>query len=125
MNNGHATKTVVQQVRDLGYSVENMQPMRDRILVKRLTAQKQIGSILIPDIGQEKSLRGTVIAVGPGEWELINGKRIRIPLEVYPGDIVHFGKYTDWDKMVRLGDDYVIIQQADVRCVENRKANHA
>jgi len=119
---GRADKTVAEQMREQGYSVEQLQPTKDRLLVKRLSAAKQVGSIIIPEVGREKSLRGVVIAVGPGTFQEINGKSVRVPLEVRPGEIVHFGKYTDWEKMVRLGEDYVIIQEADVRVVEGRRA---
>ena len=87
-----------------------VRPLNDRILVKRLPLPEQDGLIIAPEIGREPSFRGKVVSVGPGK----RGKHAqRIPCDVLPGDVVLFGKYTDFDR-----DDLVMIQEGDIRYIE-------
>lgn len=89
----------------------NVRPINDRILVRRLDTKSESKGLVIPEVCQERSTRGLVIAVGPGK----RGKKgERIPCDVKPGDIVLFGKYTDFDR-----DNLVMIQEADVRYIES------
>lgn len=68
-----------------------IQPLRDYILVQREPAPAKSSSIIIPDIAKEKSIIGTVLAVGPGKMvEGVNGNLVRRPLDVQIGDRVHF-----------------------------------
>ncbi len=90
-----------------------VRPMNDRIFVKRLDVN-QTGMIEIPDIAKEKPGRGKVLAVGPGKLGKHGG---RIPVSVKPGDIIHFGKYVDFEQ-----DGYVMVQDGDVLVVENAAA---
>jgi len=86
-----------------------IRPLDDRILVKRLE-QPEWGPFAIPDTAKAKSLRGVVLAVGPG---CRSDEGRRIPLDVKPGDVVYFGPYTDLER-----DDWVMIREADVRGIE-------
>ena len=66
-----------------------VQPLYDRILLKRVEAKEQKkGGIIIPDTAKEKPMEGKVIAVGAGRVE----KGERIPLEVKVGDTVTLGQ---------------------------------
>jgi len=88
-----------------------IQPLHDRILVKRLEEQEaKKGGIIIPDTAKEKPQEGEVIAVGPGKRDE-NGKLI--PLDVKAGDKILFGKYSGSE--VKLGDEeYLIMREEDV-----------
>ena len=88
-----------------------IQPLHDRILVKRLEEKEtKKGGIIIPDTAKEKPQEGEVIAVGSGKRD-DNGKLI--PLDVKAGDKILFGKYSGSE--VKLGDEeYLIMREEDV-----------
>ncbi|MEK7338661.1 MAG: co-chaperone GroES [candidate division NC10 bacterium] len=88
-----------------------IQPLHDRILVKRLEEKEtKKGGIIIPDTAKEKPQEGEVIAVGHGKRDE-NGKLI--PLDVKAGDKILFGKYSGSE--VKLGDEeYLIMREEDV-----------
>ena len=95
----------------------NIQPLHDRIIVKRLPAEeKTSGGIIIPDTAKEKPQRGKVLSIGQGKTTE-EGKRM--PLEVKKGDEVLFGQYSGTEfkmggeelLMMREEDIYGVIQQ--------------
>ena len=88
-----------------------VQPLHDRILVRRIEAEKKAkGGIIIPDTAREKPLEGTVIAVGAGRYD-DEGKRIA--LEVKAGDRVLIGKYIGNE--VRIEDiEHVIVREEEI-----------
>ena len=86
----------------------NIQPLFDRVLVKRLeTEEKTAGGIFIPDTAKEKPVLGEVIAVGPGRMSE-EGKQV--PMTVKKGDIVLFTKYVGNEVP---GDDNLVIMSED------------
>ena len=91
-----------------------IRPLQDRIVVKRLEADKKTkGGLIIPDTAKEKPIEGKVVAVGNGKI-LKNGKAR--PLEVKVGDTVLFGKYTGTE--VKLdGEEHLLIREEDVLAV--------
>ena len=95
-----------------------IQPLHNYVLVERRESVSRSGLIIIPETAQEKSIIGTVLAVGPGKCD---EDGIREPLDVKPGDIVYFNSkwsefsgshYSDeqlWDRRLHLvmeGDIY-------------------
>ncbi len=88
-----------------------VQPLHDRILLKRVDAkQDKRGGIIIPDTAKEKPMEGKVIAVGAGRVEK-DGKRI--PLEVKVGDRVLVGKYSGTE--IKIDDvEHVILREDEV-----------
>src|SRR5579863_369541 len=76
------------------YSGTFIQPTHDRILIQRL--EEPQGRIIVTDA--DKSLRGKVLAVGPGRRDE-DGEII--PVDVQVGDLVLFN--SRWHD---LGDDY-------------------
>lgn len=86
----------------------NIQPLFDRVLVKRLeTEEKTAGGIFIPDTAKEKPVLGEVVAVGPGRMSE-EGKQV--PMTVKKGDIVLFTKYVGNEVP---GDDDLVIMSED------------
>jgi chaperonin GroES len=93
-----------------------IQPLQDRILVKRLDAdEEQIGGIIIPDSAKEKPHEGEVIAVGPGKVT-DDGKR-QAP-EVNEGDKILFAKYAGTE-VKSEGEEYLIMREDDVLAIIN------
>jgi chaperonin GroES len=89
----------------------NVQPLADRVLVRRIEEQETIrGGIIIPDTAKEKPQEGEVVAVGPGRLTE-DGKRI-VP-DVKKGDRVLIGKYSGTDVKIE-GTEYVILREDEV-----------
>lgn len=89
----------------------NVQPLSDRILVKRIEEEEaKRGGIIIPDTAKEKPMQGEVMAVGPGRIDE-NGKRL--PMELKKGNRVLMGKYSGTEVRIE-GDEFVILREDDV-----------
>lgn len=83
----------------------NIKPLADRVLVKNEPAETKKGSIIIPDGAQEKTQRGTVVAVGPGTDD------DKITVKV--GDRVMYDKYAG--TAIKIDDvDHLILKMSDV-----------
>ena len=93
-----------------------LQPLNDRILVKRLESEeKTAGGLYIPDTAKEKPSKGEVIAVGPGKVD-DNGNSVA--LTVKKGDMVLFNKYAGTE--VKLdGVDHLVLREDDVLAIIN------
>ncbi|MDX2308510.1 MAG: co-chaperone GroES [Hyphomicrobium sp.] len=86
-------------------------PLHDRIVVRRIDAEeKSAGGIIIPDTAKEKPQQGEVIAVGPGAR---NEKGEIVALDVKPGDVVLFGKWSGTEVKID-GEDLLIMKESDV-----------
>ena len=88
----------------------NINPLHDRVLVRRLEAKETAKSgIIIPDSAKEKPQEGEVIAVGAGKME----KGHRVPLDVKVGDRILFGKYTG-NEIKLDGQEYLIVREEEI-----------
>jgi chaperonin GroES len=92
----------------------NIQPLADRVVVKRLedNEEQKVGGIIIPDTAKEKPQEAEVVATGPGRLEDGN----RVALEVKKGDKVLIGKYSGTEVKVE-GDDYLIMREDDILAI--------
>lgn len=87
---------------------ENMKPLGDKVLVKRLEHEaKTPGGLYIPDAAKEKGQEGIIVAVGPGR---ITAEGKSIPMAIKAGDRVYFGKYAGTE----AGDDHLIIREEEI-----------
>lgn len=94
---------------------DNFYPYGDRILVEIIPVETETaGGVVLPQAAQERPTRGTVIRTGGGARNDSTGERM--PIGVKAGDIVLFSKYGGVD--VSLGDDVLLIREADVLAVE-------
>lgn len=87
----------------------NIKPLADRVLILPTPAEEVTAAgIIIPRLGKEKPLRGTVIATGNGtkDEEMV----------VKKDDEVLFGKYAGTEVEVE-GTKYLIMRQSDVLAV--------
>ena len=86
-------------------------PLGDYILVKRNEIKEQVfNGIIIPDTVSEKSMEGTVVAVGPGKRDK-KGNRKSIPIQV--GERLVFGKWAGLDVLIRE-EEYTIVERDGV-----------
>ncbi len=78
-----------------------IRPLRDRVVVQPRVRKL---SDIIFTINSEKMNEGTIVAVGPDVKE------------VKPGDFIKYGNgtYLDWPVHEFDGQDYQIIQEADI-----------
>jgi chaperonin GroES len=99
----------------------NVRPLHDRIIVKRLDeGEQKIGGIIIPDSAKEKPQQGKILAVGDGKMTE-EGKRIA--MDVRPGNVILFGKYSGQDIKID-GEDYLIVKEDEVLAVIETDATH-
>jgi chaperonin GroES len=91
-----------------------LKPLGDRVIVKQAEAETQTKSgLYLPDSGQEKPQRGTVLSVGDGA---LNDKGERVPVNVNKDDVVIYSKYGGTE--VKLdGEEYVILKESDIYAV--------
>ena len=91
-----------------------LQPLHDRIVIEAAPKEEKTASgLILPDSAQEKPLKGTVLAVGPGKT-LDNGTKATI--DVKEGDTVLYGKYSGTEVTVG-GKDYIILRADDILAV--------
>ena len=89
----------------------NLNPLRDRVLLRRLAEEgKTAGGIIIPDTAKEKPMEAKVIAVGPG---IRNDKGKVTPLDVKEGERVLIGKWAGTEVTVD-GEELLIVGESDI-----------
>ena len=88
-----------------------VRPLHDRVIVERIEESEQrVGSIIIPDSAKEKPQQCKVIAAGKGKIE----KDGRVtPLDVKPGDIILFGKYSGQEVKID-GEEYLMMREEEI-----------
>ncbi len=92
----------------------NVRPLHDRIIVRRLDeGEQKIGGIIIPDSAKEKPQQGKILAVGDGK---VTEEGKRIAMDVRPGNVILFGKYSGQDIKID-GEDYLIVKEDEVLAV--------
>ena len=95
----------------------NIQPLHDRVIVKRIDEGEQIrGGIIIPDSAKEKPQEGEVIAAGEGKYK---EDGTRQALDVKAGDRVLFGKYSSSEIKVD-GQELLIMREDEILGVITR-----
>lgn len=86
-------------------------PLGDRILVQAQTGDEVTpGGIIIPENARERPEKGTVIAVGPGPY---NMQGDRLPMGVQVGETVVFSRYGGSELTID-GEEFLILREADV-----------
>lgn len=88
-----------------------LQPLGDRIVIKRLEADKKTpGGIIIPDVALEKMAEGVIVEIGYGRQQEDGYVR---PLDVKAGQHVLFGKYSGTDVKVN-NEELLLIKEEDI-----------
>jgi chaperonin GroES len=93
-----------------------LQPLGDRVIVapNEEDEQRTVSGLVIPDTAKEKPQLGTVLAVGPGEWNEEGDERI--PLDVSEGDTVVYSKYAGTELKYE-GKEYLILSSRDLLAI--------
>ena len=92
--------------------VKNIQPLGNRVLVKRSQAKTTKGGILLPETAQEKPKQGEVVAVGPGK---IDDKGNAKKMHVRVGDSILFSAYGGTEvKTTNADGEYLILSEDDI-----------
>ena len=92
--------------------MENIQPLGNRVLIKRVQAATSKGGILLPETAKEKPREGEVIAVGPGK---INEEGKLDAMQVKVGDKILFTNYAGTEvKSDQTDEEYLILSQDDI-----------
>lgn len=92
----------------------SFRPLHDRVLLKRVDAEKKTaGGLIIPDSAKEKPQEAEVVAVGKGR--ALEGGGLR-EMSVKVGDRVLFGKYTG-DEIKLDGEEMLILREEDILAV--------
>jgi len=92
-------------------SCKNIQPLGNRVLVKRSAPKTMKGGIILPDNAKEKPKQGEVVAVGPGKMD----KKGDIEaMELKVGDQVLFAAYAGSEIKSEKEDEYLIIPEDDI-----------
>jgi chaperonin GroES len=95
----------------------NIQPLHDRVIVKRLDEGEQVrGGIIIPDTAKEKPQEGEVIAAGLGKYRQDGSRQA---LDVKTGDRILFGKYGGSEIKVD-GADLLMMREDEILGVITR-----
>ncbi len=95
----------------------NIQPLHDRVIVKRIDEGEQVrGGIIIPDSAKEKPQEGEVIAAGLGKYKDDGSRQA---LDVKAGDRVLIGKYSGSEIKVN-GDELLIMREDEILGVITR-----
>jgi chaperonin GroES len=95
----------------------NIQPLHDRVILKRIDEGEQVrGGIIIPDSAKEKPQEGEVIAAGLGKYK---EDGTRQALDVKAGDRVLFGKYGGSEIKVD-GEDLLMMREDEILGVITR-----
>ncbi|MDB5825128.1 MAG: molecular chaperone GroES [Herminiimonas sp.] len=91
-----------------------LQPLHDRVIVKRLDQETKTASgLIIPDAAAEKPDQGEILAVGKGKT---NDEGKLRPLEVKVGDRVLFGKYSGQAVKVD-GEELLVMREEDIMAI--------
>jgi len=88
-----------------------VQPLGDRILVKRIEAEEKTpGGIVVPDSAKEKPKEGEVVSLGTGK---VNEKGEKQPFTVKAGDRVLFESFAGTEVKIG-GEEHLVLREDDV-----------
>ena len=91
-----------------------LNPLHDRVVVKRIEADTQTSSgIIIPDNVAEKPDQGTVLAVGAGRRTEAG---TIVPMSLNVNDTVLFGKYAGQTVTIK-GEEVLILKEEEIYAI--------
>ena len=92
----------------------NLKPLGNRVVVEPIEQEEvTAGGIVLPETAKEKPQKGKVLSIGPGERDE-DGKRI--PMDVAPGDMVLFAKYSGTEIKIE-GKKVLILKESDILAI--------
>jgi len=92
----------------------NLNPLHDRVVVKRIVADTKTASgLIIPDNVAEKPDQGTVLAVGVGRR---TEEGALVPMSLAVNDLVIFGKNSG--ELVKInGEELIVLKETEIFAV--------
>lgn len=91
-----------------------MKALFNAVIVKPIEEEESVhGSIIVPDMGKEKNLKGEVVSVGPGYY---SGMGTFIETVVKEGDIVILPQMGPI-KMDHEGQEYYMIEENKILAI--------
>ena len=88
-----------------------VQPLGERILVKRIEAEeKTAGGIVVPDTAKKKPKEGKIISLGTGK---VNEEGEKQPFTVKEGNRILFESYAGTEVKID-GEEYLIMKEDDI-----------
>lgn len=91
-----------------------MKPLHEFILVKPTEPEGvSKGGIVIPEVAQGRSQKGTVVAVGPGR---VTEHGIKVTPTVHKGDEVIYGKFQGTEVRVE-GEPFLLIRETELLAI--------
>jgi chaperonin GroES len=97
-------------------TVDKLALLHDYVVVRPLAvpAKKAGGLLHLPEASseRERSHRGIVLAVGPGDWN--EPGTARVPMSIAPGDLAFFGKYSGTEEEVG-GHTVLVMRESEIR----------
>lgn len=95
----------------------NVEPLHDKILVRRLEAKKEVvPGIFAPDSAVAKPQEGEVLATGGGR--ILDDGTV-VPLVVKVGDIVLFAKYGGTEVDID-GEEVLVMREDEVLAIRRQ-----
>ena len=100
-----------------------IKPFNDRVLIRpEQTPEKSEGGIIIPDCARDDTLRGEVLAVGPGKVfvdknEIGEDIQCRFTPAVVVGDIVLYGTKYAGSEIEWEGERLIIMKEEEIQAV--------
>lgn len=91
----------------------NIQPLENRVIVAPLEEATEPRGIIIPDIAKEKSMEGTVIAVGEG---IVTPDGVLIKMCLKVGDKILYSKFVGIE-ITYQGEDYLIMKESEILAI--------
>lgn len=87
-----------------------LKPLFNYVVIKPLSPEeKTAAGIIIPDVAQQKTNEGVVVAIGDGY--AMDGKQYKLQLE--EGDMVLYGNYAGAE-IQHEGEKYMMMRETDV-----------
>jgi chaperonin GroES len=93
-------------------------PIRDYVAIKPDDAEEKQGMWDVAQTAQKKPKRGTVLAVGIGEFARDTG--VLIPMTCKPGDRVWYSKFSGTEIEVN-GEEIVLIREGECLLITDRQ----
>ena len=96
--------------------MKKLEALFDAVIVKPIEEdESKFGSIVVPDMGNEKNKQATVVDVGPGKFSITGDHFINTVLKV--GDKVVIPPYHQGNDIKIDGKDYIILRESELLMV--------
>lgn len=89
------------------------EPVSDKLICKPVAQDTMSsGGIMLPELDDQKTLKGEVIASGPGFWA---APGLFVETTCKPGDIITFQRFAA--QVMEVDDEeYQVVQERDILC---------